>query len=587
MSDPPMSFSDDEHSFDDNDGPPSDLDNEYGDVGNDNGVTKEHSMKPKNRHDFYRASIRRQNCCFGSSMVTLAGLFVAAYFVMGLSFTPSNIGIFGDESTMKGTTGEVGIDADNAETQEIIDTEITELEKAGKWGEHAKDKHSKINKNMKDLTKNRDSIGEKSWVEKKQWWAEHKDDLDEKTRTETRGSTQKQEERQKKKNDRGQQHGKDKEHKHGWGKQNTKADGTTEIDSIVDKLANHYNFTGTGSGKENFPGSDTLGNYFRGNGKGKWKDRQGVNEGAGAGKKARDQWKNKCKGRNAAKDASCNDVMVNKVEDIIKVKGKSGEDVAAAESNGDGAVEESVSTSDPVQEANTEESPVAKEAEEPAAKKIVQTVMSNMFTVMEQVIHDKSSFTQGISYGSDGMIYETTGLYGQSKLRMIDPSTFEILQSVDVESKYFGEGSTFYTDADGNERIIEITWREQTGFIYDSKTLEQLETFQYTTTAPNNEGWGITYDDAKKEFIGQLNELEWIDGLVCCNIWHSDEIICVDPVTGKSVREYDMSKLWPRSERGGGENVLNGIALGKDHVLITGKRWDRMYKITFPDWELF
>lgn len=246
------------------------------------------------------------------------------------------------------------------------------------------------------------------------------------------------------------------------------------------------------------------------------------------------------------------------------------------------------------------------------------------------------------------MIYETTGLYGQSKLRMIDPSTFEILQSVDVESKYFGEGSTFYTDADGNERIIEITWREQTGFIYDSKTLEQLETFEYTTTAPNNEGWGITYDDAKKEFIvsdgssflyfwdrdtleekrkvkvtrfngnpqGQLNELEWIDGLVCCNIWHSDEIICVDPVTGKSVREYgekavppdvefahvlflanlllsfshhsiDMSKLWPRSERGGGENVLNGIALGKDHVLITGKLWDRMYKITFPDWALF
>ena len=178
------------------------------------------------------------------------------------------------------------------------------------------------------------------------------------------------------------------------------------------------------------------------------------------------------------------------------------------------------------------------------------------------------------------MIYETTGLYGQSKLRMIDPSTFEILQSVDVESKYFGEGSTFYTDADGNERIIEITWREQPGFIYDSKTLEHLEIFQYTTTAPNNEGWGITYDDAKKEFIvsdgssflyfwdrdtleekrkvkvtrfngnpqGQLNELEWIDGLVCCNIWHSDEIICVDPVTGKSVREYGEKAVPPDVE---------------------------------------
>jgi hypothetical protein len=109
-----------------------------------------------------------------------------------------------------------------------------------------------------------------------------------------------------------------------------------------------------------------------------------------------------------------------------------------------------------------------------------------------------------------------------------------------------------------------------------------------------------------------LNELELMDGLVCCNIWHSDDIICVDPASGKSVREYgkhiwepshlqldcilniraccsllaikDMSSLWPKNERGSSENVLNGIALGTDHVLITGKRWDRMYKISFADW---
>ena len=62
------------------------------------------------------------------------------------------------------------------------------------------------------------------------------------------------------------------------------------------------------------------------------------------------------------------------------------------------------------------------------------------------------------------------------------------------------------------------------------------------------------------------------------------DIICVDPQTGKSVREYDMSSLWPANQRGGGENVLNGIALAKDHVLITGKRWDRMYKLHLPDW---
>jgi hypothetical protein len=172
--------------------------------------------------------------------------------------------------------------------------------------------------------------------------------------------------------------------------------------------------------------------------------------------------------------------------------------------------------------------------------------------------------------------------------------------------------------------------------------LDTISTFQYTTTAPRHEGWGITYDESNKEFIvsdgsphlyfwdrdsleekrkvtvsrfdgstqNMLNELEFMDGLVCCNIWHQDEIICIDPTTGKSIREYgefackrsypsiralltflsitskisDMSQLWPRSERGSSENVLNGIALGKDHVLVTGKRWDRMYKITLDDW---
>eukprot|EP00804_Cyclotella_cryptica_P029106 CCRYP_005283-RA/>CCRYP_005283-RA protein AED:0.21 eAED:0.21 QI:0/0.66/0.5/1/0.33/0.25/4/85/927 len=245
-----------------------------------------------------------------------------------------------------------------------------------------------------------------------------------------------------------------------------------------------------------------------------------------------------------------------------------------------------------------------------------QTMPTATYVIMDQVTHDATSFTQGLSYGNDGMIYESTGLYGNSKLHKINPESFEVESSVDIERKYFGEGSTFFTDSDGNARIIEITWKEQTGFIYDANTLERLSTFQYTTTAPHHEGWGITYDESNQQFIvsdgssylyfwdrdtfqerrkvevtrtnGQtqnmLNELEFMDGLVCCNIWHSDDIICVDPTTGKSAREYDMSSLWPKNERGGSENVLNGIALGKDHVLITGKRWDRMYKVTFADW---
>lgn len=182
---------------------------------------------------------------------------------------------------------------------------------------------------------------------------------------------------------------------------------------------------------------------------------------------------------------------------------------------------------------------------------------------------------QGISYCDNGWLYETTGLTGQSKVRVINPSTFDVSNSVDLEYQYFGEGSTCYRDADGNLRLITLTWLSHTGFIYDPLTLERLSEYTYHTTPPGHEGWGITYDASNQEFIvsdgssflyfwdrdtlaekrrqtvtrfdgreqNQLNELEYMDGLVCCNIWHSDEIICVDPATGKSVREYGKTLL--------------------------------------------
>ena len=88
---------------------------------------------------------------------------------------------------------------------------------------------------------------------------------------------------------------------------------------------------------------------------------------------------------------------------------------------------------------------------------------------------------QGLSYGADGTIFETTGLYGQSKVRRINPQTFDVQLSVDLERQYFGEGSTFYRDAQGHDKLIQITWRKRTGFIYDAWTLDTLSQFQYTT----------------------------------------------------------------------------------------------------------
>ena len=237
------------------------------------------------------------------------------------------------------------------------------------------------------------------------------------------------------------------------------------------------------------------------------------------------------------------------------------------------------------------------------------------FVVLEEVKHDRSSFTQGLSYADDKtIIFQTTGINGESKVQRINPITFDVELSVNIDSQYFGEGSAFYKDAEDNGRLIHITWQTQTGFIYDADTLETLKEFKYTTTPPQNEGWGITYNPLSQEFIvsdgskflyfwdrdtlvekrkvsvtrldgkdqDQMNELEYIDGLVCCNIWFDNHIICVDPMSGKSVREYDMSSLSPENLALG---VLNGIALGKDHVLLTGKNWDQMYKVVFPDWK--
>lgn len=196
--------------------------------------------------------------------------------------------------------------------------------------------------------------------------------------------------------------------------------------------------------------------------------------------------------------------------------------------------------------------------------------ISKSYTVLEQVGHDKQSFTQGISYCSDGKIYETTGLYGQSKVRRINPDNFEVEYSIDTPKKFFGEGSTCFVGPDGQERLVEITWREQKGFVYDVPSLELVHSFDYVTTPPGNQGWGITFDSKNHELIvsdgsqflyfwdpdnfqtkrkvevtrfdgrpqDQINELEFMDGLVCYNIWHQDEIICADPATGKSVREY-------------------------------------------------
>jgi len=179
-----------------------------------------------------------------------------------------------------------------------------------------------------------------------------------------------------------------------------------------------------------------------------------------------------------------------------------------------------------------------------------------------------------------------------------------------MDKQYFAEGMTYYED-DGVGKLIQITWKSKTGFIYDASNLELLDTFTYDTKL--GEGWGITYDESSDLFIVtdgsnmlhfwdretleeshrvevvhpdstpvvNLNEIEYWNGLVLSNVWQTDRIYAINPETGDIILDMDFSSLWPRSQRGWLNDVLNGISVTdvEDELFVTGKKWPKFYRI--------
>ncbi len=221
------------------------------------------------------------------------------------------------------------------------------------------------------------------------------------------------------------------------------------------------------------------------------------------------------------------------------------------------------------------------------------------YEVVNRYVHDGTAFTQGLEY-SGGGLYEGTGLYGESTLRHVALETGAVLQSVPLDSKYFGEGITLWDD-----RIIQITWRERTALVYDRDTLSRTGEFTY-----NTEGWGLTHDDtrlimsdgsARLTFrdpstfaelgtvevtdggrpIDYLNELEYIDGEVWANIWLTDRIVVIDPESGVVNATVDLSGLLPAEDRLPDTDVLNGIAydVAGDRLFLTGKKWPVLFEV--------
>lgn len=221
------------------------------------------------------------------------------------------------------------------------------------------------------------------------------------------------------------------------------------------------------------------------------------------------------------------------------------------------------------------------------------------YRVINTYPHDPHAFTQGLAY-VDGHLYESTGLNGQSSLRMVDLTTGRVLQSVAVPSKYFAEGL-----APWGSTIVQLTWQSHIAFVYDRFSFRLLKTFHY-----DGEGWGLTQDGkhlilsdgtADLRFfdpntfrevrritvkdqgmpVTELNELEYVDGEIYANIWHSDRIACISPQTGQVLGWINLTGLLPDSERSGPEAVLNGIAYdaAHDRLFVTGKLWPKLFEI--------
>ncbi|MPZ15299.1 MAG: glutaminyl-peptide cyclotransferase [Chloroflexi bacterium] len=222
--------------------------------------------------------------------------------------------------------------------------------------------------------------------------------------------------------------------------------------------------------------------------------------------------------------------------------------------------------------------------------------------VLSILPHDASAFTQGLLM-HEGLLYESTGLHGQSSLRAVDRESGNVLQIVDLEPKLFGEGLAQVAD-----RLIQLTWQEGVALVYDLASLQRVSAFSYA-----GEGWGLCYDGKQLVMsdgsstlsfrdpdsfevrrtvtvkldglpLDRLNELECVGDDVYANVWLTDTIVRIEAQSGRVEAVIDASGLLSPVERRG-VDVLNGIAYDPQSqtFLVTGKLWPSLFEVHFVE----
>lgn len=216
--------------------------------------------------------------------------------------------------------------------------------------------------------------------------------------------------------------------------------------------------------------------------------------------------------------------------------------------------------------------------------------------------HDTTAYTQGLLVHA-GRLLESTGVRGRSSVRELDLETGAVIRRTDLPKDEFGEGIAVLGD-----RIYQVTWKSQRGFVYDARTFAPIDSFTY-----EGEGWGMTTDGTRLYLsdgtskirvidpdgfrvvrriqaleagqpVHMLNELEWVRGELWANVYETGLVARIDPARGRVVGYIDLRRLLPADEakrldaRGG---VTNGIAYDSTtgRVLVTGKYWPTLFEL--------
>jgi glutamine cyclotransferase len=233
-----------------------------------------------------------------------------------------------------------------------------------------------------------------------------------------------------------------------------------------------------------------------------------------------------------------------------------------------------------------------------AGNALAASVPSYGYEIVATYPHDREAFTQGLDY-DQGLLYEGTGLYGCSSVRIVDLETGRILEQINLPENLFGEGLAVWKD-----RLIQLTWQSRVGLIYDKESLNMIGDFTYP-----GEGWGLTsdgerlimsdgtdslyfFDPQSMQRVGRmvvscdgvpvtgLNELEYVDGEIYADVFPTSRVAVIS-LQGDVIAWIDFSGLTREMSRAGNTDILNGIAYDSEgrRLFVTGKLWPQLFEV--------